>query len=214
MRINSKESLVNASVSAFPREEEVRAKVRKVRAFGRNARSVCAVLLGFGLVGSVVLLLIVVRSQVPAPDSSDGGAYDILTSPLTPLPLKLWWLLGLGVVIAAWLAAVHQLYRLFGNLAGGAIYTAENVRRVRQVGLLWLLLAVLDIVLPITLVVANGFLAAPVTIAFDRVFPSFGESLSTFASAGLVLLVSWIMDVGLYEKEHADALRRDAALVI
>jgi hypothetical protein len=45
-------------------------------------------------------------------------------------------------------------------------------------------------------------------------FPSFGELLSSFAAAGLVLLVSWIMDVGLYEKEHADALRRDADLVI
>ena len=33
-------------------------------------------------------------------------------------------------------------------------------------------------------------------------------------AAGLVLLASWIMDVGLYEKEHADALQRDADLVI
>jgi hypothetical protein len=32
--------------------------------------------------------------------------------------------------------------------------------------------------------------------------------------AGLVLFVSWIMDVGLYEKEHVDVLRRDAELVI
>jgi DUF2975 family protein len=205
---------LNASASALPREEEVQSKIRKVRAFGRNARSVCAVLFGLGLVGSVVLLFIVVRSNFPAPNSGDGGAYDILTSPLTPLQLKVWWLLSVGVAIGVWLAAVHQLYRLFGNLAAGAIYTPENVRRVRYVGLLWLLLAVLNIVLPATLVVANGFFDPPVPIDLDRVFPSFGELLNSFAAAGLVLLVSWIMDVGLYEKEHADALRRDADLVI
>lgn len=205
---------MDASVSALPREEEVQSKIRKVRAFGRNARSVCAVLFGLGLVASLVLLFIVVRSPVPAPNSGSGGVYGILASPLTPLQLKVWTLLSVGVGIGVRLAAVLQLYRLFGNLAAGAIYTPENVRRVRYVGLLWLLLAVIDIVFPATLVVANGFFDAPVPIDLDRVFPSFGELLNSFAAAGLVLLVSWIMDVGLYEKQHADALRRDADLVI
>jgi hypothetical protein len=205
---------VNASVSALPREEEVQSKIRKIRAFSRNARSVSAVLFWLSLVGSAVLPFIILRSHGPAPGSGDGGAYDILTSPLTPLPLKMWWLLSLGVGIGVWLAALHQLRRLFGNLAAGAIYTSENVRRVRCVGLLWLLLAVLNIVLPAMIVAANGLVDAPVPIDLDRLFPSFGQLLSSFAAAGLVLLVSWIMDVGLYEKEHADALRRDADLVI
>jgi hypothetical protein len=203
---------VNASVSALPREEDVQSKIRKVRAFGRNARSVCVVLFGFGLIAIVLMLFIAVR--VTAPASSTGGVVAVLVSPLAPLQLKVWTILSVGVGIGVWLAAVLQLYRLFGNLAAGAIYTRENVRRVRHVGLLWLLLAVLNIVLPATLIVANGFFDAPVSIDLDRVFPSFGEVFNSFASAGLVLLVSWIMDVGLYEKQHADALRRDADLVI
>jgi hypothetical protein len=205
---------VNAAAPALPREDQVQARIRRIRAFSRNARSVCAVLFGLALAGTLVLLFVVLRAHAPAPDGGDGGAFDILTSPLTPLQLKVWWLLCLAVVIGVWLAAVHQLYRLFGNLAAGAIHTAENVHRVRHVGLLWLLLAVLNIVLPAVLVIANGFFDAPVTIDLDRLFPSFGELLNSFAAAGLVLLVSWIMDVGLYEKEHADALRRDADLVI
>ena len=40
------------------------------------------------------------------------------------------------------------------------------------------------------------------------------DSVDSFLTAGLILLVSWIMDVGLHEKEHADELRRDADLVI
>lgn len=64
------------------------------------------------------------------------------------------------------------------------------------------------------LVAVNSFSDTPVPIDLDRVFPSFSELLSSFAAAGLSLLVSWIMDVGLYEKQHAEALRRDADLVI
>ena len=56
---------MNASASALPREDEVQSKIRKVRTFGRNARVVCAALFGFGLVGSVVVLLIVVLGPYP-----------------------------------------------------------------------------------------------------------------------------------------------------
>jgi hypothetical protein len=55
---------------------------------------------------------------------------------------------------------------------------------------------------------------ASVPIDLDRVFPSLSALFSSFATAGLVLLASWIMDVGLYEKDHADALQRDAELTI
>jgi hypothetical protein len=60
--------------------------------------------------------------------------------------------------------------------------------------------------------VAYGFIDASVPITREFAFSP--QSLSAIVSAGLLLLVSWIMDVGLYEKDHADALRRDADLVI
>jgi hypothetical protein len=205
---------VSASASALSREEEVQSKIRKVRAFGRNARVVCSALFTLPLVACAILVLVIVFGQSREPESGNGGAYDILTSPLTPLQLKVSAILMMAVSIGVWLAAVHQLYRLFGNLAAGAIYTPENVRRVRNVGLLWLLFAVLGIVLPVTLAVAHRLTDASVPIDLDRWFPSFSELLISFASAGLVLLASWIMDVGLYEKEHADALERDAELTI
>ena len=40
------------------------------------------------------------------------------------------------------------------------------------------------------------------------------NSLGSFVAAGLVLLASWIMDVGLHTQDHADELERDADLVI
>jgi hypothetical protein len=217
---------VSAPASALPREDEVQSKIRKIRTFGRNARVVCAALFWLALVGIVIvpLFAIVVRTgmeiagvapaDVLRPNESDGGAYDVLQALLTPLQLVVCVVLVLGVVIGVWFAALNQLYLLFGSLATGAIYTPENVRRVRNVGLLLLLLAVLGIVIPTALVVARGLIDASVPIDLDRVFPSVSEVFSSFATAGLVLLASWIMDVGLYEKDHADALQRDAELTI
>lgn len=218
---------MNAPASALPRAGEVDAKIRKVRAFGRNARAVCAVLFWLGLFGIVIVPLIaviartgadvgaaVVPMQIPTPNSGNGSTYDVLQALLTPLQLAVCVFLVLGVVIGTWLAALRQLYRLFGNLAAGAIYTPENVRRVRNIGVLFLLLAVLGIVMPTALVIARGLIDASVPIDLDRVFPSLSELFGSFATAGLVLLASWIMDVGLYEKDQAAALQRDAELTI
>lgn len=202
---------MTASASALPREPQVQSRIQKIRVFSRSARAVCAVVIGFGLVGSVVGLFIFPFVGVAAPKGADPAAYDLLAF---PLPLKLWWVLCRAAVIGVTLGAFFQLYRLFGNLATGSIYTPENVQRVRRVGLLWLLLAVLHVVVPASLVVANGFFDTPVPMDHARMFSSLGEVLNLFAAAGLVLLASWIMDVGLYEKEHADELRRDSDLMI
>jgi hypothetical protein len=187
---------VNASASALPRKDAVQSNICKVRTFGRNARVACAALFGFGLVGTVVMLFLVA-----------------LGPKLTTPQLKIWALLVVGVLSGVVLSAMYQLYRLFGNLATGAIFTPENVRRVRHVGLLWLLWALLGILIPVASasLIALGYIDAWGPFKSD---PVFSQSLSSFIAAGLILLVSWIMDVGLYEKDHADALQRDADLVI
>jgi phosphoglycerol transferase MdoB-like AlkP superfamily enzyme len=206
---------VNTPAEVQPREAEVESRIRKIRAFSRGARTLCAAVLGFSVAGcAAFVLFITLRSRLPAPTSGDGGAYDVLTSPLTPLLLKAWWLVGIAVVMAVTLAGVLQLYRLFGSLAAGEIHTPANVRRVRLIGLLYLATSLLEVVLPASLVAANSLFGSGVQFDFQRLFPSFGEMLDGFVAAGLILLVSWIMDVGLYEKQHADDLRRDADLVI
>lgn len=197
---------MNASAPALTREVEVQSKIRKVSTFGRYARVVCSALFGFGVVGIVCLILFGVLGLVfqgPLTDSSFTPAQKAAS------------LSAAALFFGVWLAVVYQLYRLFGNLAAGSIYTSENVLRVRRVGLLWLLLSVLGILIPIiwAVLVRLGAIEPSVPAKLDLWF-SWSESLSSFTAAGLILLISWIMDVGLYEKDHADALQRDADLVI
>jgi hypothetical protein len=195
---------VNASAPSLDRDVEVRSEIRKVRTFGRAARVVCAAIFGFGLVGIVGTLLMYVLAPIP------GSTVQLMTP-----QLKLWVLVVWGLLASVFLACVYQLYSLFGNLAAGAIYTHENVRRVRHVGFLWLLLAVLGIAIPSgsNALIAAGFLDSMAPYESLLMFP-WSQFLSSAASAGLILLASWIMDVGLHAKDHADALQRDADLVI
>jgi len=153
---------VNASASSLDREGEVQSKIRKVRKFGRNARAVSAAFFGFGVVGIVAMLLVGTLGALgvigPLGPEAQGGigvaglervtTAQFTTEQLSTPELKIWALLVKAAVTGVWLAAVYQLYRLFGNLAAGAIYTPENVRRLRHVGVLWLLSALLGIVIP------------------------------------------------------------------
>jgi hypothetical protein len=178
---------VNAIATVLAGADQVQSKIRKISAFSRGARVACAALFGFGLVGSAFTLVLSILGRNVTGPSGTGFTPQFVTY-------------GVSLLI------VYQLYRLFGSLAAGAIYTHENVRRVRRVGFLWLLWAVLGVLAPVAW---NALDPASVRYTF-----SVPDTLSAFVGAGLLLLASWIMDVGRHEKDHAEALQRDADLVI
>ena len=196
---------MNASAQALAREVDVQSKIRKVRTFGRVARVACAAIFGFGSVATIFMLGVsVIGVSVPGSVIDSGWTQQ----------MKMWALPAAGLMLALALAAVYLLYLIFGDLARGAIYTAVNVRRVRNIGLIWLLSAVITVLLPAYWSVLYEFV-------FDNPIPrepanwfSLSQTLSSFITAGLILVISWIMDIGLYEKDHADELQRDADLVI
>ena len=206
---------MNASASSLSREDEVQSEIRKVRTFSRGARVVCAAIFGFCLVAAIVMMFFVALGPLPGSNIRIDivGLDGVTAAQLTTPALKMWAVLVMGSLTGIFLAGMYQLYHLFGNLAAGSIYTPENVRLVRRVGLLTLFSAALGIAIPFAsgALVTFGFIDASFPINHELAFSS---QLSSIISAGLILLASWIMDLGLYEKDHADALRRDADLVI
>jgi hypothetical protein len=209
---------MNASVSTFPREVEIQSKIRRIRTVGRGARVVSSALFSVSFVGGVLVMLAVTLAMLFGPTreqgNANGGLEDIMRSALTPLQFNVWAFLLLSGVLGIWLGILRQLERLFGNLAAGEIYTSENVHRLRTIGILCLAWASLDIMIPATHVAALSMIGAALPMDLGRFFPSMSALLSSFIAPALVLFISWVMDIGLYEKEHADALERDAELVI
>jgi hypothetical protein len=194
-------------------------QIRNVRKFGRYARPFCALF----AVTFALLALWALWNIATGPTGSGFkvglGAYDVTGDHMTTVQVKAWSAIVVTAVFGILLVGLVQLYRLFGNLALGAIYTKENVHHIRQVGLLALAMAVLQIILPMIsyVLLQTGFIdPALVTSSGEEGGRlEFGpHSLGGFISAALVLLVSWIMDVGRQTADDAEAMRREADLVI
>ena len=89
-----------------------------------------------------------------------------------------------------------------------------NVRRIRRLGELALAFGALQIVLPIVslaLLNAGIFPASAVSFVPIAINP---ESLTLLLAGGLIMLASWIMDVGRRTSEDAEQLRRESELVV
>ncbi len=206
---------MSAATSTLSRASEVQSHLRKIRTFGRNARVVCKLFIALTAISAPLAILNILKFPPGSKAIHIGlGAFAVAADGIATPALKVWATLVLVVVLGVVLIVLLRLYRLFCNLASGEIYTAGNVRLLRQIGLLSLLMAVLGIVIPVTssALVVFGIIDAPSSGNGQLLFGS--NSLGSFVGAGLVLLASWIMDVGLYTKDRAEALERDADLVI
>jgi hypothetical protein len=199
---------------------ETEARIRSVQRFARNGWQFCALaatMLGIFAVAS--WLKIFGGARMGGTRIDVGTFFSINADQLTTVSSKVWTFVVVTVflVLTAWML-VH-LYRLFKRLEAGSIYTKQNVHHLRQVGLVSMAIAVIQLLLPLITfgLVEVGWI--------DRVFVTFvepangvpmfvGGSLSGLITASLILLASWIMDVGTVVSEDADAMRREAELVI
>lgn len=104
--------------------------------------------------------------------------------------IEIVWLARTVLGAAIYLKAFFHLIKLFGLYAEGRIFTLDNVRQIRQLGITMLLLPavwilVLLAVLPEVAGAENGLI---------RIMPSF--PMLAGLGGGIVLLIAWIMDVG------------------
>jgi hypothetical protein len=202
---------------------EVEAQVRNVRKFGRYGSWFC----GLGAVLLAIAFIASAGNILAGPTRETFvvalGPYRVTGDHMMTIPLKGWSLIVVAIVFGLLGGIVLHLQRLFSHLAAGRIYTRENVRHIRHVGILLLGMALVQLVLPATTfaliemgVIDRSLVAATVDggLGTRNVLLLGSVSLSGFITAALVLLVSWIMDVGRETRDEAEVMRSEADLVI
>jgi hypothetical protein len=199
---------------------ETEARIRTVQKFGKNARQFCALaatLMGISLVAHWAQ--IVAGPRMPDANVRLGTNIIVNSDQLLTVSSKIWAFVVVTVVLGIFLWITFHLYRLFKQLEAGSIYTKQNVRHLRQVGWLSMASAAIPLVLSLvsTWLAQLGFIdGTAVTFAQsgDGTAMLAGLSLAGVINASLILLASWIMDVGTQVSDDAEAMRREAALVI
>jgi NADH:ubiquinone oxidoreductase subunit 5 (subunit L)/multisubunit Na+/H+ antiporter MnhA subunit len=194
-------------------ETPVQAQVRKVRRFSRYARAFCT--LTFVFLGLAVLLLLVSVFIGGHNGVKVGfGAYDMRTDQLTTFGMKAWAIVVVAVIFGLLFKGLYHLRALFGKFIDGEIFTKETVRQIRNIG--WVMLA-MPLAVCLMSLISWGLLKAGFVDAASvspRTMGLTPGALGSFIPPALILLASWVMDVGRQTQEEAEQLRRDAELVV
>ena len=198
---------------------ETEARIRNVQRFGKNGRQFCALagaLLGIYLLAAWVKIF----AGFSGGRLDVGTFYRVNVDLLTTASGKIWAFVVVTVVAGLFAWTLLYLYRLFKQLEVGSIYTKRNVYYLRQVGWLSMALAVIQLFLPLL-----AFVLGELDVIADTLVPLapppangapmlLGQSFAGVITASLILLASWIMDVGREISDDAEAMRREADLVI
>ena len=158
-----------------------------------------------GVIGLIIVLTINESQRIPSTLIFGGTTYvgDEVTWPVK-IVVSIGWLLTVAIA----LKLVGHLGKLFGLYAKGEIFTAENVRQIRAIGIsvflfmgIWLygLLTQLIVGVP-------GAGAAIETQSMAVRGFGFGlpEPLTVVIAGIIIVIVSWIMDVGRELREEQD----------
>jgi hypothetical protein len=188
-------------------------QVRKVMRASAYARGVTTLVVAMILAAGTVATLSLLTGWPVSTFKFSIGAYVFSHDSLRSLPVKFWILgyswLGAGIFVGI----LYLLRSVLSNLARGEIFCGANVRLIRKLGWLLILGGAFDFVAP--MVSATFFMfVGHEGIDFRDVPDKLTGWFSSFAYGGMLIFLSWIMAVGLGVREDADALRRDAELVI
>lgn len=175
-------------------------KLAQVKKYSASLRTLFQVLFGLLAIAGLVALAIVAISREGNVDIA-GRIYR--GDELTPL-IRSVGVVGIVLGMGLALKLNYHLIRLFDLYARGRIFMADNVRQIRQIGIsvfLFILLWVFDLIAKVVLpsVDAGGSEAA------RGIEINLGGAPLGLAVAGIVIMiVSWIMDVGRELREEQD----------
>ena len=188
--------------------EQVR-KVMRVSAYARGITTFVIIM----ILAALTVALFSLLTGSPAPKFKFSiSAYVFSHESLQSPQIKAYIIAFIVLTAALGVGFLYHLRRVFSNLARGEIFCDANVRNIRHMGTLLIAGGLLSWLAPI--LNATVFMFAGHQGIEYRDVPFVSSGLAPFAYGGMLILLSWIMAVGLGVREDADALRRDAELVI
>ena len=188
-------------------------QVHKIRKYSGYARAICSVLAALYALGIGSLLFVISREA-----TADFVGLKVAADRIGGSVAMTWMLANVVVGSIFWTVIIWLLRRVFDNFARGQIFHAANVREIRRIAFVVMLLATKKALgfFGTVWLGAQGFFASAQAADIARsILPSVLQSaLAFFAIAGIIYLASWIMRVGLGINDEATELRRDAELVV
>jgi Protein of unknown function (DUF2975) len=189
-----------------PETQEKLAKVKKYSASLSMVFWVFWFILAFaGLIGLIIVLTINDSQRVPS--TLDFGGVTYVGDEIT-WSVKIAVSIGWALTVAISLKLLGHLGKLFGLYARGQIFTAENVGQIREIGIsVFLFMAIWAYGL-LTQYVIGVPGAGSAIEARGMAVRGFGfglpEPLTVVLAGIIIVVVSWIMDVGRELREDQD----------
>src|SRR4029077_3562615 len=139
------------------------------------------------------------------------GIYSIGSGQTTTPAVKIWSMLFIAILFAPYFRGALHLRALFANFVRSEIDTQENVRHVRQLGLLGLAIPVLaGLLMGVSWVLVQRGVIDKSLVTDERPSVNLLAIPAYFVTPLLLVLASWIMEVGRKTRAEADDMRHEA----
>lgn len=185
-------------------------QLERIRKYSRGLQRLCRFFLAVMLVAACGTLVILLSwsGSAETQDASalrrfidlNGIVFDWAGAPIAVRVLSA---VYLTTIYAAVMKLVHHASKLFGLYANGDIFTTENVREFRLIGIMMVLVSLTwVIVLPIPYM-----LAEPPVLGASAPGPAMSvntEIVSPFFLGLMIIFMSWVMDSGRRLREEND----------
>lgn len=182
---------------------ETLAKLEKVKKYSASLRTLFQIAAAFaGLTGLVTLLLILTAQGSETRTIQFGGATysgDEIT-----WSLQIVVAIGAALVFSIAVSLLHNLAKLFEHYSKGEIFTAESVRRIREIGItvfmfvaVWIYTLFAEYILQV--LEPGTTLQGTRTVGLGVPGPLF-----VVLTGIVIMIVSWVMDVGRELREEHD----------
>jgi len=181
-------------------------QIRKIQKFSGIARTCCTLLIALTIAMTGWLGFRLFTNTLGATDRITIGSYVVTGSEMHDPGIRIWFLISLAVAMGIVVGMIYMLRGVFANLARGEIFTAANVHRIYLMGVLIMCMSVWQFVVPY----GSTVLLSDSTHRIRH----YSYWFTPFIVGLLIILVSWIMNVGLGVSEEAAELKRDADLVV